>query len=302
MPALYFDCEMGNASQFHRLAALAYHLGVSLDDLPVIQRNATPFLRYVTPEYLERILLYDCHRLNLKLGDCLVVFDNLAALSCGANENSLQDMSPVMRCLREIVEKHGCPCVVFHHTTKDGYDPRGHSSIRDSLDGNFLITGTGPTWYFKCDKGRDIFQFPTEGLVREYIPRPRFLRSRDELDTQQFAGFVWKSTGPVKTKSPESGDKHQQGMSAAEVEHCRAVVRCFRSPDEKVPATELRDRYCKLAKAQDRTAKAAVKDADTHHYTSRQKGGADARGVLRTLTSKGRGEWQKLHGTTAEAE
>ena len=68
----------------------------------------------------------------------LVVVDNLAAVSGGADENSAQ-MQSVMGGLRRLAEEAGCGVIVVHHRTKTertraGDAVRGWSGIEGALD------------------------------------------------------------------------------------------------------------------------------------------------------------------------
>jgi len=263
MRSLYFDCEMGKADEFLRLAAIAHKLGDDSQQFPVHTRDATPILDFTNEEYLEYLLLRDCKKAGLKLKDTFVVVDNLADLSNGANENTLEGMAPILRALRKIAHKYGCPIMVIHHSTKDGRNPRGHSSIRNSVDNLLFIEESRTDAYLlKSDKARRCRKFPDERLVRD--PIPAFLSSSDKLDTDETAGFIWVSKGPSKQKAESgageaaSGDEDHRGMTPAGRKMCRCLVECFKAIDEVVSSAELRQRYRKVAHRKDDAAKKAI--------------------------------------------
>lgn len=61
--------------------------------------------------------------------------DSQSAVSIGAEENSNDDMTKLFRdAFRPLARETGTAVVILHHTTKDGYQPRGASSIRNQAD------------------------------------------------------------------------------------------------------------------------------------------------------------------------
>lgn len=65
----------------------------------------------------------------------MVIGDTLARMSSGANENSGEDMGPVMERFSSIAEQTGASVVIIHHTGKDqAKGARGWSGIRAHID------------------------------------------------------------------------------------------------------------------------------------------------------------------------
>ncbi len=87
-----------------------------------------------------------------------IIIDALQDLTRGMDENSGQELVPVMHRLRRIAEKHHCAIWVIHHLNKAGAY-RGHSSIKDQVD-----------VMLKCESA-------TESSLIEFVPE----KSRDCL-------------------------------------------------------------------------------------------------------------------------
>lgn len=71
-----------------------------------------------------------------------IIFIDTMNYSLGtAKENDANDMTGYfLRIANGLVHKYGCVVVLLHHTSKDGADIRGSSSIRGALDALFLVS------------------------------------------------------------------------------------------------------------------------------------------------------------------
>ena len=67
------------------------------------------------------------------IGAKLVVIDALADLIPGADENSVKEVLPALKILREIAESTGACIILLHHTGKSG-DYRGSTAIAAKVD------------------------------------------------------------------------------------------------------------------------------------------------------------------------
>jgi len=93
------------------------------------------------------------------LGICpKVLFIDTMNYSLGsAKENDANDMTQYFRRIANgLINQFGCVVVLLHHTSKDGADIRGSSTIRGALDALFLVSrdSTG-TFTVKNDKHKD---------------------------------------------------------------------------------------------------------------------------------------------------
>lgn len=65
----------------------------------------------------------------------LIVFDTLARVMGGADENTAPDIGSLMKSIDLIREKTGAHCMLIHHSGKDAArGARGHSSLRAAVD------------------------------------------------------------------------------------------------------------------------------------------------------------------------
>lgn len=87
-----------------------------------------------------------CKELEKKRGQPIkmIVADTLARLSSGANENSGEDMGPVMSRFDDIARSTGATMVIIHHNGKDqAKGARGWSGIRAHIDTEIEISDNG---------------------------------------------------------------------------------------------------------------------------------------------------------------
>ena len=99
----------------------------------------------------------------------LIIGDTLARMSAGANENSGEDMGPVMARFEQVATATGAALMIIHHNGKDAAKgARGWSGIRAHIDTEIEVTekdgtrsvtvtkqrelpGKGETIYFKLE-------------------------------------------------------------------------------------------------------------------------------------------------------
>lgn len=86
----------------------------------------------------------------------VIFIDTLAACNPGQDENTVQDMQPVMNRIREqIMSVLNCAVVLLHHTTKDGKGFRGSNAIRGSVTNMYILQEEDGVITLKSDKQRD---------------------------------------------------------------------------------------------------------------------------------------------------
>jgi hypothetical protein len=97
------------------------------------------------------------HELIARIGARLVIVDALADIMIGGDENTVEDVQPVMHALRCIAAAAHCVIPTIHHLNKAG-DYRGSTAIAGAVD--LLMTVSSeqdcPNIYFGCTKSRSI--------------------------------------------------------------------------------------------------------------------------------------------------
>lgn len=87
----------------------------------------------------------------------LVIGDTLARVASGANENSGEDMGPVMDRLDEIATATSAAVMLIHHSGKDqARGARGWSGIQAHVDTEFEIMQKGDSFCSKITKDRSL--------------------------------------------------------------------------------------------------------------------------------------------------
>ncbi len=154
-PVLWVDAESGMTRMCDRVKA-------AIDGLQV--GAAVPFW-FVTPS--DR--LFDLRKGGdidtltaavMETGAGLVVIDALVDVMPGGDENSVQDVGPLMLALRRLADQTGATVLLIHHNNKAG-GYRGSTAIAGALDALLSLTpnGTPENGYrdvtVKTEKARD---------------------------------------------------------------------------------------------------------------------------------------------------
>lgn len=78
----------------------------------------------------------------IRLGIGLVIFDTLARMAVGLDENSATDMGKAVGVLTRLQKTTGAGVCYVHHVTRGSNHARGSSSLRAALDSELLVTDT----------------------------------------------------------------------------------------------------------------------------------------------------------------
>ncbi|MCC5984325.1 MAG: AAA family ATPase [Rhodobacteraceae bacterium] len=71
----------------------------------------------------------------------LIIFDTLARVMGGADENNAPDIAALMRSIDHIRQTTGAHCMLIHHSGKDAAKgARGHSSLRAAVDTEIVLS------------------------------------------------------------------------------------------------------------------------------------------------------------------
>lgn len=79
-----------------------------------------------------------------RLGVGLVIFDTLARMSSGLDENSATDMGSAITIFDRLKKTTGAGVLYVHHTTRGTSHGRGTTALRGALDSEVLVTDTMP--------------------------------------------------------------------------------------------------------------------------------------------------------------
>jgi hypothetical protein len=91
----------------------------------------------------------------------LIIGDTLARMSAGANENSGEDMGPVMARFDQVATATGAALMIIHHNGKDAAKgARGWSGIRAHIDTEIEVTEKDGTRSVTVTKQREL---PSKG-------------------------------------------------------------------------------------------------------------------------------------------
>ncbi len=111
-----------------------------------------------------------------KFGPRLVVFDTLARMAPGADENSSKDMGILIGAVDRLRQECGASVVVVHHSRKDGSTLRGSTAILGSADTCIKAQRTNKGRVtLHCEKQKDADEFGPMNLlaVRQDLPGGR---------------------------------------------------------------------------------------------------------------------------------
>lgn len=169
--AVFVACE-GRDSVLRRIGAWS-HLkngGIDVDNAYISSRelvvNAPDTADISIEQYVR----------EMEAGDIRpkVIFIDTMNYSLGSSkENDANDMTNYFsRIAHGLINKFGCVVVLLHHTSKDGADIRGSSTIRGALDSLFLVSrDAAGIFTVKNDKHKDIDKLPPfylEGRAVEF--------------------------------------------------------------------------------------------------------------------------------------
>lgn len=100
----------------------------------------------------------------------LIIFDTLARISAGANENSGSDMGMVVKRLDRIREATGAHLLLIHHSGKNqASGARGWSGIRAAIDTEIEVSESAQGRVAEITKQRDL---PTKGQRIGFALKP----------------------------------------------------------------------------------------------------------------------------------
>lgn len=87
----------------------------------------------------------------------VIFFDTLARISAGANENTGEDMGPIMESLELIAKKTETAVVAIHHSGKDqSKGSRGWSGIYGAIDAEIEVKEDNGKRFFRVSKQRQL--------------------------------------------------------------------------------------------------------------------------------------------------
>jgi hypothetical protein len=142
-------------------------------------------------------------------GLVLIVVDTLAAAAGSANENSGEDMNPVLDNCKRLHEITGASVLLIHHSGKDeAKGSRGWSGIKARVDAEVEVKkrANHPTWRdITSTKQRD----GTEGLIAVFEVRPIAIDMDDDGDIVKSAFVAY--VDPNANLSHANASRRGQG-------------------------------------------------------------------------------------------
>jgi RecA-family ATPase len=175
---LHIDQEQSEMQTLRRYCRLSAGLNVSEIDVArttLKKRLDDPSLDH---EETLKELVEAC------TGIALCIIDSLKAASV-ADENS-SDISDVLKMLKQVAEKTNCAILVIHHKGK-GKDSkqsgRGHSSIYDSVDGQFDLEMSNGVYEITCAKSRESY---FDGIKYQLLDEGRYIENQACTERLEF--------------------------------------------------------------------------------------------------------------------
>lgn len=143
----------------------------------------------------------------------LIIGDTLARMSAGANENSGEDMGPVMARFDQVAQSTGAALMIIHHNGKDAAKgARGWSGIRAHIDTEIEVTEKEGTRSVTVTKQREL---PSKGDTIY------FKLEIIEMGTTKFGGaattcVALQDEDSNATKPHKKPTKHDENMRIVE--------------------------------------------------------------------------------------
>jgi hypothetical protein len=153
--AVFIACE-GRDSVLRRVGAWNHlkNNGIDVEDAYISSREIV----ITAPDQADISLEQYIREIDGLCIKPLVMFIDTMNYSLGsAKENDANDMTQYFRRIANgLISKYGCVVVLLHHTSKDGSDIRGSSTIRGALDALFLVSrDSAGIFTVKNDKHKD---------------------------------------------------------------------------------------------------------------------------------------------------
>ena len=152
--AIYLACE-APASIRSRLQALKKFHGCALENLAIVQ---VPLNFYESDAHVVDVIamVREVEQIKGKKAHC-IFGDTLARMSAGANENSGEDMGPVMARFDKVALATGAAMTIIHHNGKNAAaGARGWSGIRAHIDTEIEVAEKDGTRSATITKQREL--------------------------------------------------------------------------------------------------------------------------------------------------
>lgn len=130
-----------------------------------------------------------------------VIFDTLARVTPGGDENSRQDMGLALASAALVRQHFGCSAWFLHHSGHDTTRARGSSSLLQAVDWAIRVELTDGNRVMKCDKQRDGAPFDPIGFRLTSYPPSMIVEPAEAADAldphEEQALAALEGHGPV---------------------------------------------------------------------------------------------------------
>jgi KaiC/GvpD/RAD55 family RecA-like ATPase len=151
---LYIAAE-SPASIKVRIQAINKHFGRVVSGVHIAQAQVNLYSR---PEFAS-LIVQAVAELEEKTGRKIkmIIMDTLARITAGANENTGEDMAPILEALDRIAKTTHTALIVIHHSGKDQLKgSRGWSGIYGAVDAEIEVKEENGGRYFRVSKQRQL--------------------------------------------------------------------------------------------------------------------------------------------------
>lgn len=211
--AIYLACE-APVSIRSRLQALKKFYGCSLENLAIVQ---VPLNFYESDAHVVDVIamVREVEQIKGKKAHCLFG-DTLARMSAGANENSGEDMGPVMARFDKVALATKAAMTIIHHNGKNAAaGARGWSGIRAHIDTEIEVTEKDGTRSATITKQREL---PGKG---------ESIYFRLEIVEMGVSKFGSTATTCVAVPDEDAAEKRPHEKPSKHTEHVRTLERAW---------------------------------------------------------------------------
>ena len=231
---LYVGAE-GSQGLQKRLRAWRKHHGADMSD----NITLSPDMPRIADEDAWTEWVQDVKELTADHPVDMVIFDTLAHLTVGLDENSNSDMMSAISRLTHLRDDLGASVMFVHHTSKGGKELRGAGAVRGACDAAFSMSKDGPGQStLKITKQKDAEEWPGDISIAGHVITVGLDRKGREMTSLALSveGYNNPPTAEDKTETDHKvRNRESQENFAQYAESAEAPAP---SPEAKRPLAE----------------------------------------------------------------